>query len=32
MSSDIKYIGYLAIEIANTGLNRYAVRIRPTFS
>jgi hypothetical protein len=29
---DIKYIGYVDIEIADTGLNRFAVGIRPTFS
>jgi len=27
-----KYIGYLESQIANIGLNRYAVGIRPTFS
>jgi len=32
MSREIKYIGYVALEIANIGLNRYAVGIRPTFS
>jgi hypothetical protein len=29
---NIKYIGYVELDIANIGLNRYAVRIRPTFS
>jgi hypothetical protein len=27
-----KYISYLELDIANTGLNRFAVRIRSTFS
>jgi hypothetical protein len=31
MSSE-KYMGYLEIDIAHTGLNRFAVRIRPISS
>jgi hypothetical protein len=27
-----KYIGYVELDIADTGLNRFAVRIRSTFS
>ena len=32
MSRDIKYIGYVENEKADTGLNRFAVGIRSTFS
>jgi hypothetical protein len=32
MSYEVKYIGYVELDIADIGLNRFAVRIRSTFS
>jgi hypothetical protein len=32
MSYDVKYIGYIELDIADIGLNRYAVGFRTTFS
>jgi hypothetical protein len=29
MSQAVKYIGYVELEMADTGLNRFAIRIRP---